>query len=156
MLVLYGAGSYLPNIAGTATPTMANFFTDITQSTFFDMLSEYTTIGVKAFDGTAGTNQLIGHGFFDGQFTITPNPANNGATITDNQIQAELLAQVGAGNLPAPVIDAQGNNSTLYMIFFPPGKTINDGTSNSCVRKDSAPITTAQTACSARTGCFTE
>ena len=66
---------------------------------------------------------------------ITPNPANNGATITDNQIQAELLAQVGAGNLPAPVIDAQGNNSTLYMIFFPPGKTINDGTSNSCVPK---------------------
>ena len=40
VLVLYGAGSYLPNIAGTASPTMANFFTDITQSTFFDMLSD--------------------------------------------------------------------------------------------------------------------
>ena len=134
VLVLYGAGSYLPNIAGTAAPTMANFFTDITQSTFFDMLSEYSTVGVTAADGTAGTNQTIGHGFYDGQFTITPNPANDGATITDNQIQTELLSQVTAGNLPAPFIDAQGNNNTLYMIFFPPGKTINDGTSNSCVR----------------------
>ena len=47
-MVLYGAGSYLPNIAGTATPTMANFFTDITQSTLFDMLSEYSTAGVTA------------------------------------------------------------------------------------------------------------
>jgi hypothetical protein len=133
VLVLYGPGAYLANIAGTTPPTMANFYNDITKSTFFDMLSEYSTIGVRAFDGTAGTNQFIGHGFFDGQFTITPNPANNGATITDNQIQAELLAQVGAGNLPVPVIDAQGNSNTLYMIFFPPGKTINDGTVNSCV-----------------------
>jgi hypothetical protein len=132
--VLYGAGAYLPNIAGTATPTMANFFTDITQSTFFDMLSEYSTTGVTAFDGTAGTNQFIGHGLYDGQIAITPAAANNGPTITDNQIQAELLNQVTVGNLPAPVIDAQGNNNTLYMIFFPPGKTINDGTSNSCVK----------------------
>jgi hypothetical protein len=134
VMVLYGPGAYLPNIAGTASPTMANFYNDITKSTFFDMLSEYSTTGVKAVGGTAGTNQFIGHGFFDGQFTITPAAANNGATITDIQIQAELLSQVNAGNLPAPIIDAQGNNNTLYMIFFPPGKTINDGTSNSCVR----------------------
>lgn len=134
VLVLYGPGAYLPNIAGTATPTMANFYNDITKSTFFDMLSEYSTTGVKAVGGTAGTNQFIGHGFFDVQVTINPAAANNGATITDNQIQAELLSQVNAGNLPAPVVDAQGNNNTLYMIFFPPGKTINDGTSNSCVK----------------------
>lgn len=134
VLVLYGTGAYLPNIAGTVTPSMANFYRDITQSSFFDMLSEYSTTGVKAFDGTAGTNQFIGHGFFDGQFTITPALANNGATITDNQIQAELLSQVTAGNLPGPVFDAQGNVNTLYMIFFPPGKTITDGTSSSCVR----------------------
>jgi hypothetical protein len=133
VMVLYGTGAYLPNIAGTATPTMANFYNDITKSSLFDMLSEYSTAGVNATDGNPGTSQTIGHGFFDGQFTITPAAANNGATITDNQIQAELLSQVGAGNLPAPVFDAQGNTNTLYMIFFPPGKTINDGTSNSCV-----------------------
>ena len=134
VLVLYGPGAYLANIAGTTTPTMANFYNDITKSSLFDMLSEYSTVGVTAAGGTAGTNQIIGHGFFDAQFTITPNPANDGATITDNQIQAELLAQVAAGNLPVPVIDAQGNSNTLYMIFFPPGKTITAGTVSSCVR----------------------
>ncbi len=134
VLVLYGPGAYLPNIAGTTTPSMANFYNDITKSTFFDMLSEYSTVGIAAADGTAGTNQIIGHGFFDGQFTITPAAANNGATITDNQIQAELLSQVNAGNLPAPALDIQGNSNTLYMIFFPPGKSITAGGSTSCVR----------------------
>jgi len=133
VMVLYGTGAYLPNIAGTATPTMANFYNDITKSPLFDMLSEYSTAGIKATDGNPGTSQIIGHGFFDSQFNITPAAANNGTTITDNQIQTELLSQVSAGNLPAPVFDAQGNTNTLYMIFFPPGKTINDGTSNSCV-----------------------
>jgi len=132
--VLYGAGAYLPNISGTATPTLGQFYTDITQSSYFDMLSEYSTAGVIAEDGTAGTNQIIGHGFFDGLFTITPTATNNGATISDAQIQSELLAQVAAGHLPAPVFDTQGNNNTLYMIFFPPGKTITAGGLTSCVR----------------------
>jgi hypothetical protein len=34
--------------------------------------------------------------------------------------------------LPAPVNDALGNPNTLYMIYFPPGKTISQGGSNSC------------------------
>ena len=50
----------------------------------------------------------------------------------DAQIQSELLAQITAGHLPAPVLDAAGNPNTLYMIFFPPGKTITQGGSNSC------------------------
>lgn len=122
--VLYGAGSFVPEVQATATPSVASFFADITQSSYFDMLAEYNTAGVTAADGTPGTNQTIGHGFFDGQFTITPSAANNGATITDTQIQSELLAQVSAGHLPPPVIDAQGNDNTLYMLYFPAGKTI--------------------------------
>ncbi len=132
--VLYGSGAYLPNIAGTATPTLGQFFTDLTQSSYMDMLSEYTTVGLTAVDGTTGTNQIIGHGSFDGLFAISPAAANNGTVITDNQIQAELLNQVTAGSLPAPVVDAQGNNNTLYMIYFPPGKTITAGGVTSCVR----------------------
>jgi len=62
-----------------------------------------------------------------------PSAANNGSTIDDTQIQAELLAQINAGHLPAPVLDAAGNVNTLYMIFFPPGKTITQGGSSSCV-----------------------
>jgi len=132
--VLYGTGAYLPNIAGTATPTLQQFYNDITQSSYFDLLNEYSTVGVTAADGTAGTNQTIGHGFFDGLFTINPSPSNDGPTITDGQIQSELLAQVTAGHLPAPVFDAQGNDDTLYMIFFPPGKTITAGGARSCVQ----------------------
>lgn len=131
--VLYGAGAYLPNVANSVTPNVSGFFTDIAQSQFFDMLSEYGT-SVPAFNGTAGTNQAIGHGFFDGQFTIAPSAANNGSAITDTQIQNELLSQVSAGHLPAPSIDPQGNDNTLYMIFFPPGKTITAGSISSCVK----------------------
>lgn len=132
VIVLYGAGGYLANIASTTPPSAASFFTDIPASSLFDMLSEYNTAGVTAADGSPGTNQTIGHGFFDGQFTITPSAANNGDIITDQQIQAELLSQVAAGNLPQPVFDAGGNNNTLYMIFFPPGKTITMGNLASC------------------------
>ena len=130
--VLYGAGSYVPGVQATTTPSVASFFADITQSSYFDMLGEYSTVGVVAADGTAGTNQLLGHGFFDGQFSIAPASANNGTTITDAQIQSELLAQVTSGALSAPVVDAQGNNTTLYMLYFPAGKTIVLGNLQSC------------------------
>ncbi|HKD80619.1 MAG TPA: choice-of-anchor D domain-containing protein [Candidatus Angelobacter sp.] len=124
--VLYGNGSYLPQVAGTVTPNVGTFFSDITGSSFMDMLSEYnTTIA-------GGTNQVIGHGTFVGLFTIIPSAANNGTTISDAQIQSELLAQINAGHLPSPVTDAAGNVNTLYMIYFPPGKQITLGGSNSC------------------------
>lgn len=123
--VLWGNGSFAPQVSGTTTPSIASFFTDITNSTFMDMLSEYnTTI-------SGGTNQTIGHGTFDGQFTIIPSVT--GSTIDDTQIQPELLAQITAGHLPAPVTDAAGNVNTLYMIYFPPGITITQGGSSSCV-----------------------
>jgi hypothetical protein len=130
--VLYGTGNYLPNISSTNPPSIASFFTDVPVSSLFDMLTEYNTLGVVALDGAPGSNQTIGHGFFDGQFTITPAAVNNGAVITDAQIQTELESQVAAGKLPQPVLDAQGNSNTLYMIFFPVGKTITLGDASSC------------------------
>src|SRR6185312_5238246 len=82
---------------------------------------------------SGGTGQVFGNGTFGGLFQIVPSSANNGSTISDTQIQSELLAQITAGHLPAPVLDAAGNPNTLYMIFFPPGKTITQGGSSSCV-----------------------
>ncbi len=125
--VLYGSGSYNAQIAGTTTPTMGNFYRDITTSGYITLLSQYST------PASGGTNQTIGNGTFDGLFQIVPSAANNGSTIDDTNIQAELLAQISAGHLPAPVLDAAGNVNTLYMIFFPPGKTITQGGSSSCV-----------------------
>jgi hypothetical protein len=127
--VLYGSGSYNAQVAGTSTPSMGNFFSDITgtSSGYITLLSQYDT------PASGGTNQTIGNGTFDGLFQIVPSAANDGSTIDDTNIQAELLAQINAGHLPAPVFDAAGNVNTLYMIYFPPGKTITQGGSSSCV-----------------------
>jgi len=126
--VLYGSGSYNAQVAGTTNPTMGQFYGDLTgpNSGYVSLLTQYnTTI-------SGGTNQTIGNGTFDGLFQIVPSAGNNGSTISDTQIQSELLAQITAGHLPAPVLDAAGNVNTLYMIFFPPGKTITQGGSSSC------------------------
>src|SRR5579864_8938175 len=124
--VLYGSGSYNPQIAGTTSPTMGQFYSDITSSGLITLLQQYNT------PVSGGTGQTFGNGTFGGLFQIVPAAGNNGATITDAQIQSEILAQITAGHLPSPVLDAQGNPNTLYMIFFPPGKTISQGGSNSC------------------------
>ncbi|HEY2113635.1 MAG TPA: hypothetical protein VGJ51_00985 [Candidatus Angelobacter sp.] len=127
--VLYGSGSYNAQVAGTTSPTMGNFYGDLTgaNSGYTSLLTQYNT------PVSGGTNQTIGNGTFDGLFQIVPSAGNNGSTISDAQIQSELLAQITAGHLPAPILDAAGNVNTLYMIFFPPGKTITQGGSSSCV-----------------------
>jgi hypothetical protein len=127
--VLYGSGSYNAQVAGTTSPTMGQFYGDLTgaNSGYTSLLTQYNT------PASGGTNQTIGNGTFDGLFQIVPSAGNNGSTISDTQIQSELLAQITAGHLPAPVLDAAGNVNTLYMIFFPPGKTITQGGSSSCV-----------------------
>jgi hypothetical protein len=127
--VLYGSGSYNAQVAGTTSPTMGQFYGDLTgaNSGYTSLLTQYNT------PASGGTNQTIGNGTFDGLFQIVPSAGNNGSTISDAQIQSELLAQISAGHLPAPVLDAAGNVNTLYMIFFPPGKTITQGGSSSCV-----------------------
>jgi hypothetical protein len=125
--VLYGSGSYNSQIAGTTSPTMGNFFADITSTGLISLLQQYNT------NISGGTGQIFGNGTFAGLFQIVPSAANNGSTIDDTNIQAELLAQISAGHLPAPVLDATGQPNTLYMIYFPPGKTITQGGSSSCV-----------------------
>src|SRR5450432_943017 len=125
--VLYGSGSYNAQVAGTTSPTMGNFYRDIAASGLITLFQQYNT------NISGGTGQVFGNGSFGGLFQIVPAAGNNGSTITDTQIQSELLAQITAGHLPAPVNDSLGNPNTLYMIFFPPGKTISQGGSNSCV-----------------------
>jgi len=127
--VLYGSGSYNAQVGGTTSPTMGQFYGDLTgaNSGYTSLLTQYNT------PVSGGTNQTIGNGTFDGLFQIVPSAGNNGSTISDSQIQSELLAQITAGHLPTPVLDAAGNVNTLYMIFFPPGKTITQGGSSSCV-----------------------
>src|SRR5664279_3822693 len=127
--ILYGSGSYNAQVAGTSSPNMGTFYQGVLNSSYVDWLTEYNT---TTQSGTR-TNQTIGRGSFATRVTITPSAANNGSTISDTQIQSELAAQIRAGHLPAPTHDAAGNNNTYYAVFFPPGKTITQGGSNSCV-----------------------
>ena len=96
--VLYGSGSYNSQVAGTTSPTMGNFYRDIlgSNSGLISLLTQYNT------NISGGTNQIFGFGTFDALFQIVPAASNNGSTITDAQIQSELLSQISAGHLPAP------------------------------------------------------
>jgi hypothetical protein len=126
--VIYGSGSYIPEVLSTATPSMATFYQGVLNSPYVDWLTEYNT----TTQPPPTSNQVLGRGSFLTQATITPAAANNGTVITDEQIQAELSAQIAAGNLPAPTSDGAGNNNTYYAINFPHGKTITLGGAASC------------------------
>jgi len=128
VVVFWGSG-----VRSVVTGGIAGFFQNITNSTYFDLLSEYATT-VPAVGGGAGTNQSIGRGTYGGSFTIAPSICHTTpCTVTDPDVQAELLSQIKRAHLPTPALDASGNVNTLYMIYFPPGVTIQLGNSSSCV-----------------------
>src|SRR5262249_33314348 len=124
--VLWGSFVDTPSTTG-----LDQFFTDVTTSSYFGMLAEYSTVGLNGNGAGSppGSNQVIGLGTFGGKFPINPSICPGGATnppctINDTQIQNELVSQVSAGHLPQPTQDAQGNFNTIYMMYFPPGVTI--------------------------------
>ncbi|HET7542468.1 MAG TPA: hypothetical protein VFK05_21510 [Polyangiaceae bacterium] len=126
--VIWGSGSYIPEVTNVAGPSMASFYQGVLNSSHVDWLSEYNTVGLAA----PASNQIIGRGSFATQVVITPSAANNGSTIDDSNIKAELSAQIQAGTLPAPTHDSAGNNNTYYAVFFPHGKVITMQGSASC------------------------
>jgi uncharacterized repeat protein (TIGR01451 family) len=120
----------------TANGAIDQFYTDIVNSRYFDLLTEYTTAGITGNDGVSTSNQTIGRGTFGGKFTITPSlcPGTAACTVNDTQIQTELAAQINGGHLPAPQTDVHGIVNTYYAIYFPPNVTIAlDPITKSCV-----------------------
>jgi hypothetical protein len=121
-----------PNVNSTVTSQIGGFFQAIINSSYFDLVSEYST-SLTPVGGGTGTNQSIGRGGYGGAYVIAPAfCATAPCTVTDTQIKAELLNQVAAGNLPPPALDANGNVNTLYLTYFPHGVTITQGGSASC------------------------
>jgi uncharacterized membrane protein YgcG len=104
------------------------YLSTLTNSAYIDLLGEYSTIGQAR-----GTAQAIGRGTAGPAVTITPIMLT-GTSINDanRQIATELQAQITAGHLSAPAMDSQGRPNTVYVVFFPPGTTINDGVGPSC------------------------
>jgi len=122
-------GQFLAEVKNTSSPSMATFYQAILNSAYVDWLTEYNT-DILDVGGSQGTNQMIGHGNFVGQYVITPS--NTANPIDDNAIQIELANQIIGGNLPVPTTDANGNINTYYAIFFPHGMTITVGDYTSC------------------------
>jgi hypothetical protein len=125
--VIWGAGSYLPQVTSTSTPSMASFYQEVLNSSYVDWLTEYDTTGLP----TPTSSQTIGRGSFLHQYVITPSTTST--TVDDSTIQTEIAAQIAAGHLPAPTTDGNGNTNTYYAIFFPNGTTITQGGTSSCV-----------------------
>ncbi len=116
-----------PNVNPEVINQMPQFLKDLVTSEWILGLTEYNTAGRPA----PTTNQLIDFGKFMGQFEITP--FNTNTSITDNDIQNELTAQLNAGTLPHPQYDNQGFLESIYIIEFPPNITISAFGEQSCV-----------------------
>jgi len=100
--------------AVTTSSQLNGFYTGVTNSPYFDWLSEYDT-----------PSQNIGRGAFIGSYSYTGAPTG---TIDDTQIQAQLVNLIKAGSVPAE------DGNTLYMIHFAPGISITQGGQQSCVQ----------------------
>jgi len=109
---------------------VAQFLADVGSSVYFGVLSQYSTFGTAITDGT---DQWIGNGSTTPSgYTLTPSVCGgtDSCTVTDDEIQTELNAQITAGNLPQPTYDSLGNPNTVYMTYFPPNVTVTDAQYN--------------------------
>jgi hypothetical protein len=132
VMVLWGPGTYAPFVTATGPRSLTSFFASVTASPYLDLLAQYGT-DRPAVDGRPGTKQSIGRGTFARRIQISPAAANAGNRIDDVNVVAELSAQLAAGALPPPSTDAAGNSSTVYLIYFPAGKTVTLASGVACV-----------------------
>lgn len=99
------------------------FLKAIANSTYMDMLGEYSTKGVTGVNGRIG-HRTIHRGTFLGQYVIDPEFKRH--LVHDKEIHTELMDQIANGNLPA------NNDNVLYMIYFPQNVTIEAFNLRSC------------------------
>ena len=111
------------NVDTTLQAGLPQFYSDLTQSHYWDLLAQYSTAGLTPPDALPGSGQLIARGSVNAAVTIDPAvcPATvaGSCALAESEIDTELNLQIDQGFLPAPVIDATGNVDTVYMINFP-------------------------------------
>ena len=112
------------DVESTTQKQIGGFFSATVNSTYMDWMKLYNTVGLKAVDGRAGTEQSIGRGTYGGEIMI--KPFHTGKRLDDKDIQTELDQQIDANILPKPDAD------TLFMIYFPPGISITIEGQTSC------------------------
>jgi MYXO-CTERM domain-containing protein len=119
----YGGGPLIQHVKvfdvfyNTGNPykdMLADYYTKITQSAYFDWLTEYNT-----------TNYKISRGSFIGTYEDS-NSTTGSKTIDDSQIGSYLDGLINAGKIPAP------DSDTIYQIYFPSNVSITLQGSKSC------------------------
>jgi len=134
--VFYYGGSVFTNVkvvnviwGSTVNPTIVTTADGLSNalvgSTYLTQMGIYSTKGVKAINGHRGTKQVIGLGTYLGQTQIKPK--NTNTSLTDEDVQTELLHQINKGKLP------MSDLNTLYMIYFPRNVSISLDGLQSCV-----------------------
>jgi len=93
---------------------LTQYYTSITQSAYFDWLTEYNVANYK-----------IGRGSFIGYFEDN-NSTTTSSTIDDTEIGDYLDGLISAGSIPAP------DDDTIYQIYFPSNVTITMQNTKSC------------------------
>ena len=124
--VLYGSGSYNAQVAGTTSPTMGNFFADITSTGLISLMQQYNTNisgGTTRFSGTARSPDCSR--LFRRQATMVRR-------LRTRRSSQNFWRRSMPDTCRRQFWMPRGNPNTLYMIYFPPGKTISQGGSNSC------------------------
>ncbi len=97
---------------------LGQFIQSVGQSAYMDWLGEYSTNGMT-----------IGRANFGSKVVDTSPNAKQTGTVTNTQIAQELERLISTGAAPAP------DNDSLYMMYFPPGLSIDlDGQATSCVQ----------------------
>jgi len=117
--VMWGTG-----VSSTISKAIPGFSQALVNSSFVDQMSQYDTTG-PGINGMPGTQQHIARGSYLGQKVITPK--NTAKTLTDADIQTELLYQISSGSLPPHDLN------TFYMIYFPSAVKIKLDGSTSCL-----------------------
>ncbi len=145
------------DVDATLQNDLPQFYADLVQSTYWDMLAQYSTVGATPQDSQAGSGQLIARGSATAGVTIAPLQCPAGAgtlvtpcPVTEADIDDEINRQIDLDILPAPSLDAIGNVNTVYMLNFPASVKVVLGavppTETSCVDFCSANTTLVRNA----------
>ncbi len=109
---------------------ISQFYSDVTITNWFDLLSEYSSVG--------GTKQSIGRGAGTAAgITIVPVKCIAGQTntcnLSDSDLQTEIVRQINLGVLPPLEKDSTGNTNTYYAVYFPHYINLSAFGARSCV-----------------------
>jgi IPT/TIG domain/FG-GAP-like repeat/FG-GAP repeat len=102
------------HVNATVQANMQQFFADAVNSPWYDALMQYST------NVNGGTNQTIVRGTVEAAVVLVPSLCAGTAacTMSDFQLQGELVAQITASALPSP------DSNTVYMVFIPSNVTL--------------------------------